>query len=514
MAVSELHEQPPPAAAPALLEMSGISKRYGSVQALDDVSFELRRGEVMALLGENGAGKSTLVKVLAGLVSPDAGTITIDGRQLELRTADRAREAGIAVVQQELSLVPTLTAAENVFLGSGRGGMWATRRLARDARGFLDAVGLEELDPLAIAGSLSVAERQLVELARLLAREARLLILDEPTAALSDVEIDRVQRVVRRLAAEGKSIVYVTHRLGEVFAIGDRATVFRNGHSNPPVDVSTLTMEALIETMLGRRLEEMFPPRSTSMGDERLVVSGLEAEGLAEPVSLSVRRGEILGLAGQLGSGAPSVLRAIAGAQHMVAGEILVDGERLNAGTLSRAIGAGIAFCSGDRKVDGVFQIRTVTENLSAPALPRISPNTWLSRRRERELAQELAGFFVIDPSRLGYYVRTLSGGNQQKVALGKWLAIRPRVLLVEEPTRGVDVGARAEIYFHLRRLAEQGLAVVFSSSDLPEVLGLADTVATFYRGELVRVASATDLDQAALMRDVTSAGRTTGSPT
>jgi ribose transport system ATP-binding protein/rhamnose transport system ATP-binding protein len=508
MAVAELPAQPPPAGSRVLLALSGISKRYGSVRALDDVSFELREGEVMALLGENGAGKSTLVKILGGLVSPDAGSIEIGDEAVELRSAERARSAGIAVVQQELSLVPTLTAAENVFLGSARGGIWAARRLAEEARPFLRAVGLGELDALATVESLSVAERQLVEIARLLARQARILILDEPTAALSDVEIARVHRVVRRLADEGRSVIYVTHRLGEVFEIGDRATVFRNGRSQPPVDVATLSMDALIEMMLGRRLEEMFPPGAASYGEERLVVRGIEADGVTSPVSFSVRQGEIFGLAGQLGSGAPNVLRAIAGAQHLVAGEVLVDGEPLSGHTLSSAIGAGVAFCSGDRKLDGVFQIRTVTENLTAPALRRFSLHGWLSRRRERALAGELARFFVIDQSRLRFYARTLSGGNQQKVALAKWLSIRPRVLLVEEPTRGVDVGARAEIYAHIRRLADQGLAVVFASSDLPEVFGLADTVATFYRGELVRVAAASELDETTMMRDVTHAGR------
>jgi ribose transport system ATP-binding protein len=487
-----------------LVAARGVSKHYGPVRALDDVSFELRRGEVMALLGENGAGKSTLVKILSGLVDPDAGTIEIDGQPADLSSARRSRTAGIAVVQQELSLVPTLTAGENVFLGGRFGGLWTGRRVAQRARPYLAQVGLGDLNPRTYVSSLSVAERQLVEIARLLAREARILILDEPTAALSDVEIARVNRVVRALADAGQGVVYVTHRLGEVFDIGDRATVFRNGQSGDPVPVSELTIDSLVERMLGRPLEAMFPPGATSFGEVRLAVDGLEAPGLVEPVSLTVRQGEILGLAGQIGSGAPTLLRAVAGIALTATGTVRVDGEEVPSHSLQRAIARGIAYCSDDRKRDGVFQIKTVAQNLTAPALARVSPGGIISRSKERSLARQLASSFAIDQSRLGFYARTLSGGNQQKVALAKWLGVEPKVLLVEEPTRGVDVGARAEIYSHLRRLASEGMAVVFASSDLPEVLGLADTVATFYRGRLVRVAPAADLTQAEMMRDVT----------
>jgi ABC-type sugar transport system ATPase subunit len=474
------------------------------VRALDDVSFELRRGEIMALLGENGAGKSTLVKILSGLVDADDGTIEIDGQPADLSSARRSRTAGIAVVQQELSLVPTLTAGENVFLGGRFGGLWTGRRVADRARPWLAQVGLDDLNPRTYVSSLSVAERQLVEIARLLAREARILILDEPTAALSDIEIARVNRVVRSLADAGKGVIYVTHRLGEVFDIGDRATVFRNGKSGDPVPVSELTIDSLVERMLGRPLEAMFPPRAETLGDVRLEVEGLEAPGLVEPVSLSVRQGEILGLAGQIGSGAPTLLRAVGGIALTATGTVRVDGEEVPSHSLQRAIARGIAYCSDDRKRDGVFQIKTVAQNLTAPALDRVSPAGIISRSKERALARQLASSFAIDQSRLGFYARTLSGGNQQKVALAKWLGVEPKVLLVEEPTRGVDVGARAEIYSHLRRLASEGMAVVFASSDLPEVLGLADTVATFYRGRLVRVAPAADLSQAEMMRDVT----------
>jgi ribose transport system ATP-binding protein len=488
-----------------VLRMRGISKRYGAVTALLGVDFTLCRGEVMALLGENGAGKSTLVKILAGLERSDAGTIEIEGQSVRPRTPSQSLQAGVAYVTQELSIVRPLSVAENICLGGGeRNPIWTERRLTERVRPFLERVGLDNMDPMMPAGSLSVAQQQLIEVARLLSRDARILILDEPTAALSDAEIETVKLVVRNLADEGRSIIYVTHRLGEVFEIADRVTIFRNGRSFEPMQVNALDIDVLIEHLLGRRLEQMFPPRGELFGRALLSLREVMAPGLAKPVSLTLRQGEILGLAGQLGSGANAVVRAIAGVAPRDAGTIELRGVPVRPRSVRDAIALGIAYCSDDRKRDGIFSVRNLYENLTATALPRITAAGLLNRSREVEISTRLARFFGVALERLGSRAGKLSGGNQQKVALGKWLAIEPAILLVEEPTRGVDVGARAEIYRHLSALANQGLAIMFVSSDNQEVLGLADTVATFFRGRLVRVTEAARLRDEELFRDVT----------
>jgi ribose transport system ATP-binding protein len=488
-----------------ILRMRGIAKRYGAVAALKGVNFTLRRGEVMALLGENGAGKSTLVKILAGLERADSGTVEIAGQPARIRTPHQSLQAGVAYVTQELSIIAPLSVAENICLGGTNANpIWTMSHLAARVKPYLELVGLDHIDPAMPAGDLSVAQQQLVEIARLLSRDARILILDEPTAALSDVEIAKVMSVVRKLAREGRSIIYVTHRLGEVFEIADRVTIFRNGASFDPVEVKQLDIDELIEHLLGRRLDQMFPERGTKRGGPVLALRNIVARGLVRPVSLNLHAGEILGLAGQLGSGANAVIRAVAGVIPHESGEILLRSKPLNPRDMREAIAAGVAYCSDDRKRDGIFGVRKLIENLSAPAIAKITVGGFLSRRREEELAGRLAEFFEINRSRLYGQAGKLSGGNQQKVALGKWLGIEPSILLVEEPTRGVDVGARAEIYRHLRTLANEGLAIIFASSDNQEVLGLADTVATFFRGRLVRVLPAEQLKLSALLRDVT----------
>lgn len=486
------------------LRMDGVSKQYAAVHALTDVHLELRAGEVMALIGENGAGKSTLVKILSGLVQQDTGEIRIDGQPVDVHTSERSQSAGVAVVQQEYSSVRPMSVAENLLLGTAKGGaIWWPPRLRREARELLDNVGLEHVDPRTPVEQLSVAEMQLLEIARVLTRDARIIIFDEPTAALSDVEIERVLTVVRRLADQGRSVMYVTHRLAEVFRIADRVTVFRNGRSLPPVAADQLDVDSVITMMLGRDLGTMFPPRRTPSERLLLQVDELLVPGLAAPVSFSVRAGEIVGITGQLGSGANLAVQGVAGVLPVLGGTVRLDGQALPLTTRAAGIRRGVAYCSSDRKRDGIFGGVSIQRNLSSPWLTSVSRGGWVSTRAERDKATATSEDFAIDVRRIASAVGTLSGGNQQKVALGKWLGIQPSVLLVEEPTRGVDVGARAEIYAQLGRLCDAGMAVVVCSSDTAEVLGLSDTIATFYKGRLTGVRPHDEWSEAELVREV-----------
>lgn len=510
--VDETSRQPlvavPSGSSPApLLRVAGISKSYGQARAIGDAHFTVQAGEVMALLGENGAGKSTIVKCLAGLVQPDAGEIEIAGKAIALSTPADSLAAGIAVVQQELSLVATLTAAENVFLGTNLPGAWTQRRLQRLAKPHLDLVGLPESHRNRPIAELSVAERQLIEIARLIARDARILIFDEPTAALSDVEIERVLEVVRRLAATGCAVIYVTHRLREVFMLADRATIMRGGYSQPTVDIQSTDLSQVVAMMLGQTLENVFPERLEEVDTSLPPVFELReltTSQLVTPVNLSIAPGQIVGLVGQIGSGAPSILQAIAGIDHTARGEVYMMGRRSSPRSIRQAIAQGIAYCSADRKRDGFFYSFSVTQNFMAPTLRSVSVGGWYSAARARRHAEKLADMFSVSRDRLTSAVGTLSGGNQQKVVLGKWMSRKSRVLLVEEPTRGVDIGARSEIYRQLRLLANSGVTVIFASSDISEAVGLADTLLTFYRGALVRARPAIGLDEAEVMIDVT----------
>ena len=489
-----------------LLRLTGISRHYAAIQALKNASFEIRKGEVMGLVGENGAGKSTMVKIIGGFDTEFTGEFYYDGELRHFGSPTAAEHAGIAIAQQELSLIPTMSIAENIFLAGDGVPMVASKgTLARKARPFLSEVGLGDINPMRATNRLSVGEQHLVEVARLIAHEPQVLILDEPTAALGETDSIRILDMVRRLRERGKSVIYVSHRLDEIFRICDRIVVLRDGESQAPRRADELDVNSLVELMLGFELRDMYPERKPlSRGEPTMKIRDLWPDGILEPISFDVYPGEILGLAGQLGSGTSEILGAIAGSTRSRGGKLEYMGEEFLPRRPKDAIRRGIAYCSEDRKHDGLFLGRPIFENMSAPALEGISRNGLLRHARERVMTRANAVKFTIDPRRLAQEAGVLSGGNQQKVTLGKWLSIAPKVILVNEPTRGVDVGARAEIYQILRDLADQGAAIVVASTDIQEITNLPDRIISFYRGVRIGEIALKDMTLARILEHIT----------
>jgi ABC-type sugar transport system ATPase subunit len=489
------------------LHVTDVSKHYGSVRALDGVSMEIAEGEIHAVCGHNGAGKSTLVKILSGVVQPDDGGLSIDGQPVEFKTPVDAQLAGIALVDQELSLVPELTVLDNILLGRANSGFFTRPRSSRPrARALLDRVGLKHISPSAMLEGLSIGERQLVEIARALSRDAGLVILDEPTATLSDAEIDYVFAAVRDLAAAGSSIVFVSHRLSEVLTLCDTATVLRDGKLVGTKPVSELDRASLITMMIGDVHEETVA-RDTDFTDaERtLKVSGLEIAPRVANFSLRVSPGEIVGIAGQVGCGASEVLRALAGLEPRAQGAVTVADEPLSLGSPMRSAKKGVVYISSDRKGEGLFLGRSVSENLVATRLKALSQGGVVSRRQANSTASHLAEVSGVTAGRLDAPVGSLSGGNQQKVFLGRCLERDgTHVLLLDEPTRGVDVGGRAEIHTLIQHAAASGNAVVFCSTELDEILDLSDVVVTMFAGRMVSVRRRADVTAASVVAEMT----------
>jgi rhamnose transport system ATP-binding protein len=461
------------------------SKAYGPIQALDRVSLELRAGEVMCLAGENGAGKSTLIKILTGAIRRDSGGYRIDGQDIGSPSPAQAREAGIGVVYQELSLLPDLTVAENLLMGRlpARRGVTRPAELRRRAAEMLERVGLDWLDPGAEVATLSLATQQLVEIAKVLGASPRVLIFDEPTTALSEAETKALLARIHQLRDEGHAVMYVTHHLEEMFEIGDRVTVLRDGGLVTSQPMGDFDQDSLIASMVGRKIESLYPASSRTVGEPRLTVRGLHPAGAAAPIDFEVRAGEILGIAGLLGSGRSELLRAIFGADPVQGGEIAVDGTRVRPGDPRRAVNAGLGLLTEDRKQLGLLLELSIRENASIAHLDEISRFWVVDRKRERGLVDQYLGGLKLRAGSWDQPVSSLSGGNQQKVLLARWLATKAKVLMFDEPTKGVDVGAKAEIYKVIGDLAAEGLGVVVVSSYLPEVLGLADRVLVMREG-------------------------------
>jgi len=474
----------------ALVRVDGLAKRFGATLAVRDASFAIARGEIHALCGHNGAGKSTVVKMLSGQESPDGGTISMAGQTMDLRSRRVAQRLGVALVDQELSVVPALTVAENLMLGDVRTG-WVNRRRAprQRLRALLDGMGLHDVDLDQHLGELGIGQRQLIEIARALGQDARLVILDEPTATLSDVESEYVYSAVRKVAATGCAVLFVSHRLREVLDLCDTVTVMRDGAvvSTDPAD--RLTVDSLIHHMLGDTPHG--PPKGRDgrgAGDVVLTITGLTVPGRVHDFGLTLRAGQVYAVAGQLGSGASEVLRAIAGLVPAAASHIDVDGRRVHVGHPLAAVRAGVAFASNDRKSEGLFLDKSVGWNLLATRLDDVSRRGVVSQRRWTNAAVRLADLCGIGAAAAEQRVGSLSGGNQQKVFIGRCMGRDDvRVLLLDDPTRGVDVGGRAAIHTLIRNAADAGVAVLFSSTELEELQDLADVVVTIYQGRIVR---------------------------
>jgi ribose transport system ATP-binding protein len=470
------------------LSLHGVHKSFPGVQALRGASLSVASGEVHVLLGENGAGKSTLMKVLAGEYSPDAGTMVLDGAPYAPRSPQDAQASGIAMIHQELSSIAPLTVAENILLGDEPSRFFVIDRRAQErrARALLEALGCD-LDPHALASSLSVAELQLVEIAKALRHDARVLIMDEPTAALTDAETTRLFEVIRGLRARGASVVYISHRMPEIFVVGDRVTVMRDGATVETAAMADTSADALIAAMVGRRVEQRVPKRQVSLGDIALSVEGLELGGDSAPISFAVRAGEIFGLAGLMGSGRTEVARALFGADPIRAGEVRVGPHQLR-GSVRAAISSGVGFVSEDRKAQGLVLDCSAAANISLAVLTSLCRMGVMDLRQEQALAERYRDRLQIRLPNVQQRTRTLSGGNQQKLIIARWLAADCRVLILDEPTRGVDVAAKNEIYQLVGELAERGVAILLISSDLPELLGLADRVGVMREGKLAGI--------------------------
>ena len=476
-------------ATPPLLQARDIEKGFPGVKALCGVSFEVRAGEVHALLGENGAGKSTLIKILSGVYQPDGGAILIDGRETRLATPEDAKRAGVATIYQELLLFPELTVAENIFLGHAPragGGRIDWRAMRAKAEALLASLEIEDLSADQIVGALSVGNRQRVEILRALSHDARILIMDEPTASLTESDVTRLFDIVRLLKARGVGAVYISHRLDEIFEIADRVTVLRDGAYVGWRPVADTNSAELVQMMVGRRIDNLFPKNAVPIGAPVLEARDIVRKPMTKSVSLAVRAGEIVGLAGLVGSGRSEFAQTIFGITPAESGEIRLMGEIVRIDSPESARAKGIAYVPEDRGVQGLVRAMSVLHNFSLAALGSLARASFIDRGAERRMAEAGIQRLDVRTSSVDEIAGRLSGGNQQKIVLGKWLANNPKLLILDEPTRGIDVGAKAEIHRLMSELAGTGVAILMISSELPEVLGMSDRVLVMREGRLV----------------------------
>lgn len=482
----------------SILKLSSITKKFPGVLALDQVDFDLKQGEVHALVGENGAGKSTLIKIISGVHKRDGGEIELKGEKVNIKGPGHSRKLGISVIYQEFNLVPYLSIAENIFLGREemKGNTIINKKeMYKKSKSILHDLGIN-LDPNTKISNLGVAMQQMVEIAKALSIDSDIIIMDEPTAALGENEIEELFKTIKNLKQKGISIIYISHRLNELWEVADRVTVFRDGQYIDTHPISETDKDLLINEMVGRKLKEQFPPRKAKIDDEILEVNNLKTKDLLKDISFSLKRGEILGFAGLVGSGRTELMRCIFGADKKESGKILIDNQEVEINNPQDAIEKGIGFITEDRKQQGLVLVRSVRENISLTDLSQIMDGIVLKEDKDKKLAEDYIEKLNIKTPGTEQEVNYLSGGNQQKVVLAKWLIRDTRILIFDEPTRGIDVGAKKEVYTLMNQLAESGVGIIMISSELPEIIGMSDRIMVMNHGEIAGKLDIEDADQ------------------
>ena len=484
------------------VEMKGIDKSFGTNQVLKNVEFSLRDGEIHALMGENGSGKSTMMKILTGVYTRDAGKVFVDGKEVVYNNPQEAEKAGIVFIYQELNVLFDMTVEENMFMGKeivGPFGICDKAAMRKQAQDVMDKLGVN-IPVDAVMSDLSVGQQQMVEIAKALMVDAKVLIMDEPTAALTQSETRTLFEVVKGLRAKGVSIVYISHRMEELFELCDRISILRDGEYVGTRDMKTVTMEEIVQMMIGREIGERFPKREHKIGEEIFRVENLNHPKLFKDVNFNVRAGEVLGVAGLMGAGRTEIMHAIFGNMPNVTGKVFIDGKEVSIANPRQAIQAGIGFITEDRKVEGLLLEKSICENIEIANLDRISESNVVSFAKSNELAQAGIDDFKIRCFGTDHECVNLSGGNQQKVVLAKWIYTNPKILILDEPTRGVDIGAKKEIYNVINDMAAKGVAVIMVSSELPEVLGMADRVMVIHDGQVAGIIDGAEADQQKVM--------------
>lgn len=490
------------------VEMEHIHKSFSGNQVLTDVRLNIEKGEVHALMGENGAGKSTLIKILTGIYARDSGTVTVKGTEREYTNPKQSEEDGIAVIHQELNIIPYLSVSENMFLGKeityGKSGILNNKAMRKQTKARLEELGVTNIHPDETAGNLSVGKQQMIEIAKALATNAELIVMDEPTAALTEREIENLFSVIDSLQQREVSIIYISHRMEEIFKICDRITVLRDGEYIGTEKIADTDFASLVKMMVGRDLGEQFPERAEVAGDVLFQVENLGCDGQFRDINFDVKQGEILGVAGLMGAGRTEIMETIFGFTKPDNGSITLEGKKLSIQHPRDAIKAGIGFITEDRKAKGLILDASIRENISLTNMGTVSRNGVVSSSREAKLTQKLMDRLNVKARNKEQDVKSLSGGNQQKVVIAKWLGIQPKLLILDEPTRGVDVGAKKEIYSIMNELTRNGVAIIMISSELPEVLGVSDRIMVIHEGSLATIVDCENTNQEKIMTAAT----------